>query len=134
MSLTLFGHKIRQLRQSKPEKLADTAKALGVSSAYLSALENGQKSKPSARLLHLICQHFNIIWDDADALLKLADLSEPKPKIDLSQASPTFQVFVNLLASQSEQIDDETLRRWIDTFELEPQVQKEINAFLSQIG
>ena len=45
--MTPFGQKLRDLRQAQNRQLKDLAKALKVSSAYLSALEHGHRAKPS---------------------------------------------------------------------------------------
>ena len=52
--MTPFGRKLRQLRAAKPCQLKDLAKALKVSSAYLSALEHGRRGKPSAGLVQQV--------------------------------------------------------------------------------
>ena len=61
---------------------------LGVSSAYLSALERGERGKPTWTLLQGVLQYFNIIWDEADELARLADLSDPQVKIDTAGCDP----------------------------------------------
>jgi transcriptional regulator with XRE-family HTH domain len=63
------------------------AAQLGVSSAYLSALERGERGKPTWTLIQGVIQYFNIIWDDADELARLADLSDPRVKIETAGAS-----------------------------------------------
>ena len=73
--MTPFGEKLVSLREQRGWNQKKTAEKLGVSAAFLSALENGQRGKPSRRLLHAICQTFGIIWDEADAL---ADHAEAK--------------------------------------------------------
>ena len=62
--------------------LKDMAAHLGVSSAYLSALERGERGKPTWTLIQGVLQYFHIIWDEADELARLADLSDPRVKID----------------------------------------------------
>lgn len=44
--LTEFGKAIRKIRLDKGEILKDMAKRLGVSSACMSAVENGRKNVP----------------------------------------------------------------------------------------
>lgn len=44
--LTEFGKAIRKIRLDKGEILKDMAKRLGISSAFLSAVENGRKNVP----------------------------------------------------------------------------------------
>jgi transcriptional regulator with XRE-family HTH domain len=72
--VTPFGRQLRALRAAQGRSLAETAAALGVSSAYLSALEHGNRGRPSPELVHRACQYFNIIWDEAEELARLANL------------------------------------------------------------
>ena len=64
------------------------AKSLEVSVAYLSALEHGNRGRPSPVMLFQICQHFNIIWDGGDELKNLARLSAPRMVVDTSGLMP----------------------------------------------
>ena len=44
--MTPFGERVRRLRRERGLLLKDMAAHLGVSSAYLSALERGERGKP----------------------------------------------------------------------------------------
>ena len=66
--MTPFGVKIRDWRQRKDLTLHQQAEVLGVSSAYLSALENGTRGRPSVVLVDQICAWLGLIWDDAEEL------------------------------------------------------------------
>ena len=70
--MTPFGERLRKLRLEKNVTLKAMAQALGVSSAYLSALEHGKRGRPSWHLVQGVTAYFNIIWDDAEDLAKLA--------------------------------------------------------------
>ena len=49
--MTPFGRKLREMRRARGATLSEMAEALGVSAAYLSALEHGRRPKPTpARL------------------------------------------------------------------------------------
>ena len=98
--MTPFGERVRQLRRERGRMLKDMAAHLGVSSAYLSALERGERGKPTWTLLQGVLQYFRIIWDEADELLRLADLSEPKVRIDASDRDPDTVLFLNRLARE----------------------------------
>lgn len=52
--MTPFGKHMRSLRLDKGMMLRECAEQLGVTSAYLSALEHGKKGLPNARLLEQI--------------------------------------------------------------------------------
>ena len=96
--MTPFGQKLRQLRQERGLKLAAMAKALNVSSAYLSALEHGKRGRPSWRVIQAVITYFNIIWDDAEELIRLSRLSHPKITIDTAGLTPAATEMANLLA------------------------------------
>ena len=53
--MTPFGLKSRQLRRQKGVTLQEQAEVLGVSAAYISALEHGQRGKPSPAFVDQIC-------------------------------------------------------------------------------
>jgi transcriptional regulator with XRE-family HTH domain len=96
--MTPFGARLRALRAARGVKLKDMAAALGVSSAYLSALEHGRRGRPTFALLQAIIQYFNIIWDDAEALIRLAEMSDPRAVIDTAGLDPEATRLANRLA------------------------------------
>jgi len=96
--VTPFGARIRALRLERGATLKDMAQAIGVSSAYLSALEHGRRGRPTFALLQAIIQYFNIIWDDADELFRLSDLSDPRAVIDTAGLHPEATRLANRLA------------------------------------
>jgi transcriptional regulator with XRE-family HTH domain len=107
--MTPFGERVRQLRQERGRMLKDMAAHLGVSSAYLSALERGERGKPTWTLLQGVLQYFHIIWDEADELARLADLSDPKVKIDTAASSPKATLLANRLAREIRGLSAEEL-------------------------
>ncbi|HEY7747728.1 MAG TPA: helix-turn-helix transcriptional regulator [Aestuariivirgaceae bacterium] len=76
--MTPFGEKLRALRAARGATLKEMAEAIGVSSAYLSSLEHGRRGRPSWYLIQRIITYFNVIWDEAEELVKLAHLSHPR--------------------------------------------------------
>jgi transcriptional regulator with XRE-family HTH domain len=96
--MTPLGAKLRALREERGVSLKDMAKALRVSSAYLSALEHGRRGKPTWILLQRIITYFNIIWDEAEDLQRLAELSDPKVSIDTGGLAPEATELANRLA------------------------------------
>jgi transcriptional regulator with XRE-family HTH domain len=93
--MTPFGEKLRQLRQTRGVTLALMAKAVNVSPAYLSALEHGKRGRPSWQLVQRVIAYFNIIWDDAEELVKLARVSHPRITIDTAGLSPKSTELAN---------------------------------------
>jgi transcriptional regulator with XRE-family HTH domain len=98
--MTPFGHKLRQMREARQCRLKDLAKALKVSSAYLSALEHGRRGKPSAGLVQQVAAYFNLAWEEVDELKALAELSDPRATIDTAGLSPQATELVNRLAGR----------------------------------
>ena len=108
--MTPLGAKLRQLRNESGISLKEMAGALGVSSAYLSALEHGRRGKPTGFMLHRIIAYFNVIWDDAEELQRLAELSDPKITIDTGGLSPEATDLTNRLARDIGRLSVEDLR------------------------
>ncbi len=98
--MTPFGERVRRLRRERGLLLKDMAAHLGVSSAYLSALERGERGKPTWTLIQGVIHYFNIIWDEADELARLADLSDPRVKIDTAGTTPRETLLANRLARE----------------------------------
>ena len=102
--MTPFGVKLRDWRHRKNRTLYQQAEVLGVSPAYLSALETGTRGRPSAVLVDQICMWLGLIWDDAEELKKLAALSHPKPTINARGHSAEAIYMVNFLAQNLERL------------------------------
>ena len=116
--MTPFGAKLRALRAARGITQRDMARGLGVSNAYLSALENGKRGVPTFDLLQRIIASLGVIWDEADELTRLAGLSHPKPTLDTSNLSAEATELANLLAQnihvlQPDELEDllRTVRR-----------------------
>jgi transcriptional regulator with XRE-family HTH domain len=112
--MTPFGYKLREMRRDKGVTLTEMAGALEVSPAYLSALEHGKRGRPSLVLLHQICGYFNIIWDEAEALQRLAHLSHPRVTVDTAGLSPEATELANLLAERIADLPEESIRRMLE--------------------
>lgn len=107
--MTPFGEVMRDLRQRKGVSQKEMASAIGVSPAYLSALEHGHKGTPSFDLLQRIAGYFNIIWDEAEELFSLARASDPRVVLDTAGLPPAFTAFANRLSSRIRDISPELL-------------------------
>jgi transcriptional regulator with XRE-family HTH domain len=108
-SVTPLGAKIRELRTKRGVSLKEMAAALSVSSAYLSALEHGKRGKPTWFLVQRIIAYFNVIWDEAEEIQRLAELSDPRITIDTAGMSPKATEFANQLAQKIGGLSDESL-------------------------
>jgi transcriptional regulator with XRE-family HTH domain len=107
--VTPLGAKVRQLREARGVSLKDMARAINVSSAYLSALEHGHRGRPTFNLLQRIIAYFNVIWDEAEELQRLADISNPKVSIDTGGLPPEATELANRLASGIGRLEVEDL-------------------------
>lgn len=107
--MTPLGAKLRSLRSERGISLKQMAEALGVSSAYLSALEHGHRGKPTWILLQRMIAYFNVIWDEAEELERLAELSDPKITIDTGGLVPEATELTNHLARQINNLQPEDL-------------------------
>jgi len=110
--MTPFGLKIREHRARRGISLKKMAEDLGVSSAYFSALEHGHRGRPGSGLIQQICGYFDLIWDEAEELKRLARLSHPRVVVDTSGLSARATELANKLAETIGDMDDETID-WI---------------------
>ncbi|NGO49976.1 helix-turn-helix domain-containing protein [Allomesorhizobium camelthorni] len=115
--MTPFGAKMRALRRERGVSQKDMARALGVSAAYLSALEHGRRGAPGWALVQKIIGYFNVIWDDAEELERLAETSHPRVIVDTSGLSPVATELANLLAASIGRLEPDQIRSLIDQVE-----------------
>jgi transcriptional regulator with XRE-family HTH domain len=107
--MTPFGKRIREHRLARDISLKQMAEDLGVSSAYFSALEHGHRGRPSSGLIAQICGYFDLMWDEAEEIKKLAELSHPNISVNTAGLSPKATELANLLSMHINEMDDDTL-------------------------
>ncbi|MBS9721648.1 helix-turn-helix transcriptional regulator [Tianweitania sp. BSSL-BM11] len=107
--MTPFGARLRQLRQARGVEQKEMAAALGVSASYLSALEHGRRGKPTWVMIQKIIGYFNVIWDEADDLQRLAEISDPRVVIDTTNLAPEATALANHLAAQIRTLSPERI-------------------------
>ena len=112
--MTPLGEKLRELRHEKGVSQKDMAQAIGVSAAYLSALEHGRRGVPTWAMLQKIIGYFNIIWDDAEEVLTLAGRSRPRTVIDTAGLSPAATELAKSLAVRIGTMDSATIEKMLD--------------------
>ena len=115
--MTPFGDRMRKLRAERGITLKDMADGIGGSSAYLSALEHGKRGRPGWHLIQRILAFFNIIWDDAEDVVRLARISHPRIAIDTSGLSPKATELANRLADEIGRLDPSTLEDILNVLE-----------------
>lgn len=112
--MTPFGARLREMRRARGILQKEMAAAIGVSSAYLSALEHGRRSPPSWSLVQKIIGYFNVIWDEAEELERLAGRSHPRAVVDTAGLSPAATELANLLAANIGRLSEEEAAELLD--------------------
>jgi len=85
--ITELGKVLRKLRIEQDERLFDMSKRIGKSSAFISAVERGDKNPPSG-FEELVISAYGLVGDVADTLRTTADASrkaftiEPKSMLE----------------------------------------------------
>lgn len=115
--MTPFGAKLRQLRAERGISLCEMAEAIGVTPTYLSALEHGRRGQPNWVFVQRVIQFFNVIWDDAEELQRLADMSHPRIVVDTSGLDPRATLLANRLARRISELDGAALDRLLAALE-----------------
>ena len=109
--MTPFGLKMRSLRAKGGLTLQDQGDFLGVSSAYISALEHGKRGRPSPALVDQICVWLELIWDEAELLKYLAQMSHPAPTVKTASLPPEATFLANLLAQNIDRLSAHQCRQ-----------------------
>lgn len=109
--MTPFGAKLRELRRDRGITLKEMAAGLDVTSAYLSALEHGKRGLPTWFMVQRIIAYFNVIWDEAEELQRLAEISDPRIVVDTAGLDPKATELANLLAGKIAGLSEDSLRK-----------------------
>lgn len=112
--MTPFGAKVRALRDAKGLALKQMAADLNVSAAYLSALEHGNRGRPAPGLVMQIAGYLGCIWDEAEELKRLAELSHPRVSIDTAGLPPERTELANRLAESIRALPDDVVQQMLD--------------------
>ena len=115
--MTPFGIKLKYIRTEKHKSLKDVSKALKVSTAYVSMLENGKRGRPADGLIELICSYFNLSWEESDELKFLAKHSDINTKMNSEKLSLNATMLTNVLKNNIKWLEDEQLKQLITTIQ-----------------
>ena len=115
--MTPFGERVRTLRNERGVTQADMAAALGVSPAYLSALEHGRRGRPTWVLVQRVIGYLNVIWDEAEELQRLAEVSHPRVTVETAGLGADATRLANRLAETVAILDPEDVRRLLADLE-----------------
>ena len=118
--MTPFGARLRELRARRGVSLKEMAEAVGVTPTYLSALEHGRRGRPSWYFVQHVIQYFNVIWDDAEELQTLAELSHPRIVIDTAGLSPQATLLANRLARCVSDLPDGRIEALLAMLDADP--------------
>ena len=106
--LTEFGKALRRIRLDSNELLKDMADKLGVSSAYLSAVENGKK-KATLSMLKQIIEIYNLTTNEEEQLRDAFQRSQDEIRVDTSGMARDRQDLAMVFARKISTIDDESI-------------------------
>ena len=106
-TLTDIGKVLRKLRIDNEERLQDTADALGVSAAFLSAVEIGHKPPPDD-FADRVVKAYRLKGDAAEAIVRAVDRS--RKTFRLNPASPVARDTAGLLARRFNSLSDDQLK------------------------
>ena len=108
--LTNFGKALRRLRLENNELLKDMADKLNVSSAYLSAVENGKK-KATTSLLNRVVELYKLSDEDAIKLELDFQRSLDEIRVNTSELSPEQEDLAMVFARKISSIDDASMKK-----------------------
>ena len=108
--MTPFGIKLKEIRKQSNKTLKELSKALKVSKAYISMLENGKRGRPADGLIELICSYFNLSWEEADELKFLAKHSDINTKMNSEKLSLNATMLTNVLKNNIKWLTEEQLK------------------------
>ncbi len=107
---TKIGDFLRKLRLDNQQILKDMAEILDVSSAFLSAVENGKKSMPDS-WYPIFKKNYNLSEEDMDNLRQAAMESQKTVSLNLKNASSANRQLAVSFARQFDDMDDATSQK-----------------------
>lgn len=110
--LTVFGKFCRKLRIDKGELLRDMADHLGVTAAYLSAVEIGKRNIPE-EWINKIIGIYELTTDDVARLRSAYDQAVTQIKIDLSDQTPKHREAAMVFAREFKEMSEDELNEFM---------------------
>ena len=108
-----FGKFCRKLRIDKSERLFDMAKRLGVSSAFLSKVENGQK-KPPKEWREIIIDEYGLNAEQIEQLDQCMYEAQNYDSIDITGMNDSDRMMMLSFARKFESIDKSKLKSFLE--------------------
>lgn len=112
--LTAFGKFCRKLRIDNGDLLKDMANSLGVSAAYLSAVEVGKRNVPEDWVSR-IAEIYGLAENELNEMKEAYEQTITQVKIDLSGDSPNRRQTAMVFAREFKEFDDEGLAELLET-------------------
>ncbi len=101
-----FANIVRAIRKTRGELLGDMANNLGVSSAYLSRVENGY-TKPSPKLISKIIQIYKLTGKEQEALEVAGYSLQNRNLFDISRMRVRDKKLMIVLGQRLRELSDE---------------------------
>ena len=117
MVLTEFGKFNRKLRIDHGELLKDMAKKLGVTVAYLSAVEVGRRKIPE-KWLDMIKNLYDMTPEETEAMHRAFNQSIDEIRIDLPNQSPSYRETVMMFARELNNFEEDDIKDLLEKMKL----------------
>jgi transcriptional regulator with XRE-family HTH domain len=108
--LTEFGKEIRKLRIDLGITLFEMARSTGVSSAFLSAMENGKKSVPD-EYVDVLAEQYEHVRNAKAFFLRLADQTKKEVRINLAESNNSANELATAFARNFSELSDEQVAK-----------------------
>ena len=108
--MTPFGRFMRTLRLDKAMLLKDCADRLGVTSAYLSALEHGKKGAPSQKVVENLVTALRLNTEEVRGLREAVRNSDTRIALPLKATPFAFET-ANAFARELPSLTEDQLKR-----------------------
>lgn len=113
---TPFGRLIRKFRIDHGVVLKDMATSVGVSTAYASAVELGNK-KINDEFVRKVISYFELSGESIDELRSAVEISQPQVKIDLSGSEDTDRELAVSFARKYHNLSNDRKQKLMDLLE-----------------
>lgn len=112
--MTPFGALLRNVRQGLGLSLKEHAQRVGVTPAYLSALEHGHRGVATPEMLDRITSTLGVDEELTRKLKKLNEVSRPDVTIRTGGLQPKATELANLLARNIQHLSEDELSGFVD--------------------
>lgn len=117
--LTSFGKEVRKLRIDRGMTLKNLAEGIRVSSAYLSAVETGNKNI-NRKLVDEVINYMGLDFDEADRLREAAAMSVKEVSMNIEDQPEKQRRAATLFARQFPDFDDQDLDKLLEILQKRP--------------